>query len=66
MMNKHQTTLLAVPLTLHQEKSQILPYHITIVADTSKYHLHHHYFEQLLDHVIENPNKETYHYITTN
>lgn len=53
-MNKQQTTtLLPVPLTMHQEKSQILSYHNAIVEDTSKYHLHHHYFEQLRDHVIK-------------
>lgn len=31
-----------------------------IAGDTSKYHLHQHYFEQLLDHVIKSANKEMY------
>lgn len=52
-MNEQQTTLMTVSLTLHREiTDNVLSYHITIVADTSKYHLYHPSFEQLLDHVI--------------
>lgn len=32
-------------------------YHITIVADTSKYHLHQHYFERVLNHFNESAEK---------
>ena len=40
IMNRNKLHDRQYLLTLHGEKSQILSYHIAIVADTSKYHLH--------------------------
>ena len=40
IMNRQQTTILLAVPWLCTKRNQILLYHITIVEDTSKYHLH--------------------------